>query len=82
MKPASGWYVQRRGQVVIENDLRLAGIDRNARNGGQQSLCVGMEALDEYIRSWRLLYDYAEIHDADPVAHMLQHRQVVGNHHK
>ena len=79
MKPASGGNVQWRGQVIVQDNCCLSSSYSNPRNGGYQSLGVGMQALLEEVGSRSLLDDYAEIHDDNPVAHMPENRQVVGD---
>src|SRR5487761_463492 len=47
--------------------------------GGEQRRSVGVAWRPVEVRGVRRLHDLAEIHDADPIADMLDHRQVVGD---
>src|SRR5262245_40015506 len=65
-----------RWRISLEND---APARPRSRHGRDQCLGIGMPWLPQDLHRGSLLDDAAQIHDEYPVAHMLDHREIMRN---
>ena len=82
-EPAAGWRVDRAGQLAPDADLglgRFAFRFRHRDRGDQPGGVRVRRALVDVVRRAHL-DQLAEVHDADLVGHVLDHGEVVGDHH-
>src|SRR5262249_20002758 len=74
MEAAAFRHGFRRWRIALEHDAPLGA---GARHCGNQSFCIRMTWLAQDLRRRSFLNDAAEIHDQHPVAHMLDHGEVM-----
>ena len=79
METAAGGRVQGAGYVTLEDDALAANLRIGDRDGGHESLGVGMEGVAEKLHASRQFDHLAEVHNCHPVGDMLDHAQVVGD---
>src|SRR5207244_2200497 len=65
------------GRLAGERELERHPASADARDGGEQRLCVGMAGVREHRAGVAGLDDLAEIHHREALAHGADHREVV-----
>ena len=79
MEPAAAGGIGRRRQLVADVPLAHVHGRRRLGNGGQQRPGVGMGGVGVDLGGAADLAHLAQVHDHDPVADVLHHRQVMGD---
>ena len=79
IEAASRLRIDRARNVALEDDALT--MDINTRHGdcGQQRLGVGMQRIAEQLLCRRHFHDFAEIHNSNALADMLDNTQIVRN---
>ena len=78
-KPASGWRIDRRKHVSLQDDPFLPGrrIRRKDRRGGEKRAGIGMRPVTEDELHGAAFHDLAEIHDDDFITDIPHDIQIV-----
>ena len=79
MKRTAGRRMDRRGNIAAEDDSLPFGVGVHHRNRREQRLGVGMFRRGDNFAGGGEFDDFAQVHDHDPVADVLDHGEVVSD---
>ena len=79
VKPAPGGWVHRRREIARQNRTFLSEGRIGLRNGRDERFSIRVGGIGIDFGAWGNFDDFAEIHDANPVADIFHHGQVMGN---